>query len=327
MQKLGRKFLKLFLLFPAWFRLGNFKWAYRLAEENFSQHQYQGLLVKDGNLVAERTGIALTDEIYQRLKGGLKYWAPFAEYRGIEFFGMMNGELITVIDKIRFRVDHNGSLFILDEIFSERLYDLRVDEDLVVVDVGMNVGIATLFFASQTNVKAVYGYEPLPDTYLQAKHNFSINPSISSKINPVLSGISDYDGKIRVPAAVSGSAVFSTDPTFIAAHGMNSGPEVEVDIIHIRGVFESIRNGFPGTRVLLKLDCEGEEYRIMAYLSQNGMMDMISVVALEWHVKGYETLCDILKTHHFSIFNLGRKDIDPPVGMIYAFNMKTNADA
>jgi FkbM family methyltransferase len=327
MQKLGRKFLKLFLLFPAWFRLGNFKWAYRLAEENFSHHQCKGLVVKDGNLVAERTGIALTDEIYQRLKGGLKYWAPFAQYEGIEFFGIQDGELLTIIDKIRFRLDHNGSLFILDEIFAERLYDLRVEEDLVVVDVGMNVGVATLFFASWPNVKAVFGYEPLPDTYLQAKHNFSINPSLVSKIKPVLSGISDYEGKISVPAAISGSAVFSTDPTFIAAHGMGSGPTVEVDIIHIGGVLENIRQQFPGTRVLLKLDCEGEEYRIMDYLSAHGMMDMIAVVALEWHVKGYQMLCDMLKAHHFSVINLGRKDIDPPVGMIYAFNMKTKTDA
>jgi FkbM family methyltransferase len=327
MQKLGRKFSKLFLLFPAWFRLGNFKWAYRLAEENFSQHHYKGLLVKDGNLVAERTGIALTDEIYQRLKGGLKYWAPFAQYEGVEFFGMQDGYLMTTIDKIRFRVDHNGSLFILDEIFAERLYDLRVEEDLVVVDVGMNVGVATLFFASWPNVKAVFGYEPLPDTYLQAKHNFSINPSLASKIKPVLSGISDYEGKITVPAAVSGSAVFSTDATFIAAHGMSSGPTVEVDIMHIGGVLENIHQQFPRTRVLLKLDCEGEEYRIMDYLSAHGMMDMISVVALELHGKGYQSLCDMLKAHHFSVFNLGRKDIDPPVGMIYAFNMKTKTDA
>lgn len=327
MQKLGRKFLKLFLLFPAWFRLGSFKWAYRLAEENFSQHQYQGLEVRGANLVSERTGIALTDEIYFRLKGGLKYWAPFAAYAGIGFFGMVNGELIAVVDGIRFRVDHNGSLFILDEIFAERLYDLRVEEDLVVLDVGMNVGVATLYFASWPNVKAVFGYEPLPETYLQATHNISINPDLAPKIRPVLSGMSNYQGKISVPAVVSGSAVFSTDPSFIAAHGTESGRQVEVDIVHVGTELDRIRQAFPHTRILLKLDCEGEEYRIMEELAASGRMDMIAVVAMEWHVKGYIPLCEILAAHHFSIFNLGRKDIDPPVGMIYAFNTKPNAHA
>ncbi|HLO81354.1 MAG TPA: FkbM family methyltransferase [Chitinophagaceae bacterium] len=321
MKQLGRKFLKLFLLFPAWFRLGNFKWAYRLAEESFSHKEIEGLSVFQGNLVATHTGIKLTDEIYPLLKGGLKYWSAFAGYKGIEFFGLKDGHLMATVDGIQFRIDHDGSLFILDEIFAERLYDLRVNEDLVVVDVGMNVGIASLYFASQSNVKAVYGYEPLPETLAQAKTNFSLNPQLGSKITPVLSGISNYRGKISVPATVSGSAVFSTDASFIAAHGMNSDKTVEVDIIHIQEVFDEINKKYPDQRVLLKLDCEGEEYKIMEYLSANGLMQKIAVVALEWHVKGFEPLTNILSQHGFSVFNLGRKEIDPPVGMIYAFNM------
>jgi hypothetical protein len=87
-------------------------------------------------------------------------------------------------------------------------------------------------------------------------------------------------------------------------------------------VFDEISQKFPGLRVLLKLDCEAE-YKIMEYLSENKLMQKISVVALEWHVKGYEPLCKILTQHGFSVFNLGRKDIDPPVGMIYAFNMNS----
>jgi FkbM family methyltransferase len=240
---------------------------------------------------------------------------------------MKDGHLVADVDGVRFRIDHEGSLFIIDEIFAERLYDLRLNEDLLVVDVGMNVGIASLFFAGMQNIKAVYSYEPLPETVEQAKNNFALNPLISSKIQPHLCGISDYAGKISVPATVSGSAVFSTDASFIDAHGMNKGDTVEVDIIHIRDVMEKIRATHPGVRVLLKLDCEGEEYKIMDHLSVNGYMPMIAAVALEWHVKGYEPLVAIFEQHGFSVFNLGRKEIDPPVGMIYAFNMKNSAHA
>jgi FkbM family methyltransferase len=327
MQKLGRKFTKLFLLFPAWFRLGSFKWAYRLAEESFSPKDIQGLAVKDGQLVSAATGVTLTDEVYWKIKGGLKYWSAFAGYKGVRFFGMKDGHLMADVDGIRYRIDHEGSLFIIDEIFAERLYDLRLNEDMVVVDVGMNVGIASLFFAALKNVKEVYSYEPLPETVEQAKNNFALNPAIGSKIHPHLCGISNYEGKIRVPATVSGSAVFSTDQTFIDAHGMNKGATVEVDIIHIRDVMEKIKLDHPGVRVLLKLDCEGEEYKIMEYLSANGYMTMIAAVALEWHVKGYEPICSIFEQHGYSVFNLGRKEIDPPVGMIYAFNMKNSAHA
>ncbi|HSF46571.1 MAG TPA: FkbM family methyltransferase [Chitinophagaceae bacterium] len=327
MRKLGRKFTKLFLLFPAWVRLGSFRWAYRLAEESFSPKDVQGLEVKNDQLVSVATGVVLTDEIYWKIKGGLKYWSAFAGYKGVRFFGMKDGYLQADVDGIRFRIDHEGSLFIIDEIFAERLYDLRLNEELVVVDVGMNVGIASLFFAAMKNIKAVYSYEPLPDTVEQAKYNFTLNPAIGSKIQPHLCGISNYQGKISVPATVSGSAVFSTDQTFIDAHGMNKGDTVEVDIIHIRDVMEKIRSAHPGVRVLLKLDCEGEEYKIMDHLSANNYMPMIAAVALEWHVKGYQPLCDIFAQHGFSVFNLGRKEIDPPVGMIYAFNMKNSAHA
>jgi hypothetical protein len=86
-------------------------------------------------------------------------------------------------------------------------------------------------------------------------------------------------------------------------------------------VFDEICKKYPDQRILLKLDCEGEEYKIMDYLSEKNLMQKISVVALEWHVKGFEPLCKILSQHGFSVFNLGRKEIDPPVGMIYAFNM------
>jgi FkbM family methyltransferase len=307
--------------------LGSFKWAYRLAEESFSPKDIEGLVVKDDQLVSATTGVSLTNNIYWKIKGGLKYWSAFAGYKGIRFFGMKDGHLVADVDGVRFRIDHEGSLFIIDEIFAERLYDLRLNEDLLVVDVGMNVGIASLFFAGMQNIKAVYSYEPLPETVEQAKNNFALNPLISSKIQPHLCGISDYAGKISVPATVSGSAVFSTDASFIDAHGMNKGDTVEVDIIHIRDVMEKIRATHPGVRVLLKLDCEGEEYKIMDHLSVNGYMPMIAAVALEWHVKGYEPLVAIFEQHGFSVFNLGRKEIDPPVGMIYAFNMKNSAHA
>lgn len=317
-----RKFLKLFLLFPAWIRLGSFKWAWRLAEESTSTGELEGLEARNGSLVMTKTGVTLTDEVYPRLKGGLKYWREFAKYKGVESFRLENGQLRTRVDGINFRIDHDGSLFVIDEIFAERLYDLRVNEELIVVDVGMNVGVASLYFASLPNVKAVFGYEPLPETLEQARNNFSLNPELAARITPVLSGVSDYEGKISVPATVSGSAVFSTSSEFIEAHGMNSSRTVEVDIIHIKEVFNNIREQFPGTRVLLKLDCEGEEYRIMDYLAANNYMPMISAIALEWHVKGYEPLCGLLSDQGFSVFNLGRKEIDPPVGMIYAFNMK-----
>jgi hypothetical protein len=198
---------KLFLLFPAWFRLGSFKWAYRLAEENFTHKDIEGLDVANGDLVVAHTGVKLTDDIYTSLKGGLKYWSAFARYKGVEYFGKKDGHLMATVDGIQFRIDHDGSLFILDEIFAERLYDLRVNEDLVAVDVGMNVGVASLFFASLPNVKQ-FTDTAAAETLEQAKTNFSLNPNLRSKNHPGTFRNKQLPGKISVPATFGLRRIF-----------------------------------------------------------------------------------------------------------------------
>lgn len=327
MHHWGRRFLKLFLLVPAWLKLGSLRWAYRLAQENFSMSDLNGLHVKDGDLVSSRSGVRVNDKTYPLLKGGMHYWKGFAQYEGIVFFGIKDNRLVTEVDGIHFQVDHSGTLFVLEEIFAERLYDLRVNEDLILVDVGMNVGIASLYFAAQPNILRVFSYEPLKETFIQALANFSLNPNLQEKIVPFQQGVSDYAGFIEVPGTVSGSAVFSTDRDFIETLGTNNNGTVKVDIVPIDAVFQRVHKEHPGKRIFLKLDCEGEEYKIMDSLARAGHLPLISCIALEWHFKGYESLCTLLKEHGFSVFNLGRTEISPPCGMIYAINMKTQAYA
>ena len=324
---MGRRLLKVFLLFPAWIKLGNLKWAYRLAQENFPIRDLSGLEVKSGNLVATDTGIMADDISYNKLKGGMKYWADYAQYDGVSQFAMEAGHLVTTVDGVKFQVDHPGSLFVLDEIFAERLYDLRVNEDMVLLDIGMNVGAASLYFASQSNIIHVFSYEPLLETFEQALVNFHLNPSLAPKITPVQKGVSNYSGAIEVPAAMGGSAVFSTDNEFINTLGSQSLQKVKVDIVPITTLMDEIEERYPDKRIFLKLDCEGEEYKIMDALAADGKLDKISVIALEWHFKGYASLCTLLQENNFSIFNLGRKEIKPPCGMIYAFNTKNKTYA
>lgn len=43
--------------------------------------------------------------------------------------------------------------------------------DSIVIDIGANIGLASLFFAARKNVIKVIGYEPLRSTYQKALHN------------------------------------------------------------------------------------------------------------------------------------------------------------
>lgn len=327
MDILSRWAQKLFQLIPAWIRVGSFKWALRLVKENFPLEAMRDLTTRQGKLVHVRTGVSLTDEAYHRLKGGMLYWKEFAGYAGIEQFSFEAGHISTIVDGIQFEVQQVGSLFVIDEIFAERLYDLRVDENLVVLDIGMNVGVATLYFASRNRVKQVVGFEPLQETFLQARHNISLNKALEGKIEIVQAGVSDFQGEVEVPAVAAGSAVFSTDKDFIQTIGHQAKTTVKIQIMPIQDIIKDLVQRYPDNRILLKLDCEGEEYKIINKILQENLFKHIAVIAMEWHFKGFDSLCSILENQGFSVFNLGRKNIEPPCGMIYAFNPKTSQHA
>lgn len=322
MHVILRKILKVFLFLTTLLLLKSVKWALRLAKEKFSLRDLESFRVQNGHLIHNETGLELTDEIYNIVKGGLIYWKSLVAYSGISKMYLENGILHTEIDELTFQIDHPGTMFVLDEIFQERLYDIRVNEDLIVLDIGMNVGAASLYFAKWKYVQKVYGFEPLPATYEQAQQNFKINSNIADKIVAEQKGVGASNGKITVPYEKGGSAVFSTDRDFINTIGNQSSDNIEVEIISIQNVLESISKMHPETRIFLKLDCEGEEYKIIRCMDENNLFKKISCIALEWHFKGYEELCQILQKNYFSVFNLGRKEIRPYVGMIYAFNMK-----
>src|SRR5271166_5049437 len=76
------------------------------------------------------------------------------------------------IDDIRF----------LGEIYFKNGYNFVCDGDACVIDVGMNVGLASLYFASKDFVKEVHSFEPSKATYDRALRNLALNPKLSSKV-------------------------------------------------------------------------------------------------------------------------------------------------
>jgi hypothetical protein len=84
---------------------------------------------------------------------------------------------------IRIKTSYIGDMFVFSEILLLGIYPPPPKKnDYVLVDIGMNVGVASLYYASFPNVKAVYSYEPLESAYQKAIENFMLNPEISQKI-------------------------------------------------------------------------------------------------------------------------------------------------
>ncbi len=167
-----------------------------------------------------------------------------------------NDYFIVCVQGLSFKVASLSNMAVLHEIFIQRIYDIEVGgTELIVLDIGMNVGVASHFFATLPNVKAVYGYEPFPETFQEALYNSSLNPSLKDKLVQLNVGISDCTCIKTITLFESGSLSASTiesSTTFTKIEGQ----KVKVELIAAKELLTTIKEKHPNTPLLLKIDCE-----------------------------------------------------------------------
>jgi FkbM family methyltransferase len=133
------------------------------------------------------------------------------------------------------------------------------DEMTDFFDLGAANGAMTLIAATQG--ARVFAYEPNPIMYNVAKNNISLNDDISVKIKLVNKAVSSEPGALRYqPEAdsnVLSSIVFSGEKIFGSEMISVLSLSQELDQIHR----DSNRN------VILKMDIEGAEWRILSSVS------------------------------------------------------------
>ncbi|MCX4339233.1 MAG: FkbM family methyltransferase [Lachnospiraceae bacterium] len=160
----------------------------------------------------------------------------------------------------------------------------------VVLDIGMNIGDATLYFLNQNKVEKVYAYEPFCDTYLAARNNLKDYIGNQNKVEIFQYGISGKNEKREQIEVRSASEVFA--PIF-KRHTKNN--------------------------IILKIDCEGKEYDIFENLTKAGLLGKFDIIMLKWHCQGKEILLEYLQKAGFSYWC---NDKNMEMGLIYAYKTK-----
>lgn len=216
-----------------------------------------------------------------------------------------------------FHIRNKEDFQIFQEVFIQKDYDVELPGELVVADVGMNVGYASLRFASMNWVKEVHAFEPFEFPYQRAVENFDLNPALKSKIFPNRFGL--FDANLQREVKYDDTHTIST-----SVRGAASGAEV---IIHLREAASIlgpiIRNAKAmGRRFMLKLDCEGSEFPIIENLHRNKLLKEIDILLLEWHKwwdrsKSQRSLIEPLLADSFLILDRTRDD-NPHAGVIMA---------
>lgn len=187
---------------------------------------------------------------------------------------------------------------------------------LVVWDIGFNVGAASLYYAAQPGVAAVYGYEPLPAAHRQGLKNLALNPRLADKITVSPYGVGRADERLEI-----GYAAWAI--TSAGAYGMMTPdgrrmPEEERAPIELRAaadVLNEIRRAHPDAALVVKMDCEGSERDIVPALHAAGRLGEIDMAIIETHFPDTHEIVRLLGESGFRVFH-PRSTRD--IGMVYA---------
>lgn len=219
-------------------------------------------------------------------------------------------------NNIKIYVETFEEILIVNEIFVKGDYNFFTGEKVVLIDIGTNIGIASLFFSQLDNVDRIYAFEPVDDTYSQALLNFRLNEDMlkvkefknyglgKNDRNDVFLFNKNVKGNTGVRGAMSSSFVAS------------QVEEKEVLIKRASVELDRISRENPEAKIVVKMDCEGGEYEIFEDLDQSGCITKIDYFILEWHDKGIETLGIVLRKNGFNYFS---QNLSHNTGMIYAF--------
>jgi FkbM family methyltransferase len=221
---------------------------------------------------------------------------------------------ISFLDLV-FDIDSSEEFLILNEIFIDQEYNFVCNEDCILIDIGANVGIASIYFSQLDHVQKIYSFEPVKDTFEIAENNLKRNNIM--KISQFSNfGLGNLERKeqflFRNNAKGNCGIRGQLSPSY---HGENDYEKRTVLIKQATEVLEPIFNENKNFKIVVKMDCEGSEYEILENLYNSYLLNRIHIIVLEWHDFGAEILENYLKDNNFTVFSRRLSSIS---GMIYA---------
>lgn len=222
------------------------------------------------------------------------------------------GVRIDISDK----ADH--PLYLIKEVFIKSEYNLNIRKESILIDIGMNRGAATLFFATNENIKKIYSYEPFKPTFELAKRNLELNPQLSKKINAFNLGLGNKEATIELPYMATATGAMST--TRNVCKGEKNTKQERVVIKDAAKELISILEKNKNKYIIVKCDCEGAEFEIFERLSKEKLVDKIDIVLMEFHFEKPDRLINILTEHGFAV-QVKPGSSKSRTGYIYAVRM------
>lgn len=200
-------------------------------------------------------------------------------------------------------------------------FDKGHDTQWSVLDIGMNMGVASLYFAQNPNIERVYAYEPFTPTYNLGVKNLKANPRLARKIVPHNYGLGNKHSVIELPYDIEMSGCCSSIPEKQnKVFGKKKCDKEKICICSAAQELKSILDK-DKNNIMLKIDCEGSEREIIRDLYKNGLLSSVQAIAMEYHDGIYKPLIEMMEKSGFSV-SYREKKVSKTTGMIYAYNLK-----
>lgn len=210
--------------------------------------------------------------------------------------------------QIPLRLLHTFKEIFLETCYIHGLNKLyHIPENPVVIDIGANGGLFSLFAAACFGRPKVFAYEPIPFNYEQLKRNASLNNSFDIKTFQM--AVAKQGGPMEM--IYEGPQSFTTT-AHISRDGMPKSDKNNLIEVICTTLESILKENHIEHCDFLKLDCEGAESDILLNCSDE-CLSKISVMAIEIHGDAV-ILIDYLKKKNFRTFETKRAS-----GMLWAF--------
>lgn len=235
------------------------------------------------------------------------------------FFAVENGDLHIQIDNTVFKINDEEELFILCEVFIEGSYNLLLPNNKrsVLIDIGMNVGVTSIFYGRQKGVEKIFSFEPFEPTFNMALENIKLNTEIAYKFYPNNFGLAKSESNLQTPFSLKQKGRMGLNG--LPAKSTMIKDNVEFQTIYLKPIkdeFEKIKKEVKGYYVVCKMDCEGVEYELIDSLYENNLLSLPDVYFIEWHYKSPDKIVTKLMENNFTVINTTFRELHS--GMIYA---------
>ena len=216
---------------------------------------------------------------YRDIKNIYNLTRHFKNPNKIMWYALSNQNIqeLTLRNGIRFKAPEDNTLLHMTyEIFIKNIYlpdYLSIGENDIVLDIGANIGLFSLFAAKYTKNK-IFAIEPFPDNIKYLRNNIEIN-NYQKIIKTYPIAISNYNGikKLYLSEISGGHLLFD--------HNINGSLEnyIEVKTNTLKKIIDE--NSLEKID-FLKMDCEGSEGHILKSIPNDYFLKIKSIV-MEFH--------------------------------------------